>query len=204
MSEKHTEQVLQELYVKRKAQVNVPKQLNDKVLTYARQTKSPIWRWLNGPAIVSAFILVIVFGIQRNTDMTDQTSIYTVSQGINSDSEVIYYHDVHIQTNEASNNKTLADDAQYEQYLAALSGLSDRKSLQGIITVNDDVVVIKVCDLGLVQLSHDILKQLGTKETINAFEIGAPVTLLADNRGRFQQILNSDMANYNSNSEMCE
>lgn len=203
MSEKHTEQVLQELYLKRKAQVTVPKQLNDKVLTYARQTKSPIWRWLNGPAIVTAFILVIVFGIQRNTDMTDQSSIYTVSQGMSSESEVIYYHDVHIQTNQASNNKKLADDAEYEQYLAALSGLSDRKSLQGIITVNDDVVVIKVCDLGLVQLSHDILKKLGTKEAINALEIGSPVTLLADNRGRFQQILNSDMANH-SNSEMCE
>jgi len=204
MSEKHSEQVLQELYLKRKAHTKAPKQLNDQVLNYARQTKSPIWRWLNGPAISAVFLLVIIFGIQHNTDVTAQAPIYTVSQGISSESEVVYYHDVHLKTNDVNHNKKSENDAQYNQYLTALSELKDRKSLHGFITVNDDVMVIKVCDLGLVQLSQDVMKQLDKSETINTFEIGAPVTLLADNSGRLHQIINSDNQHYDSSVEMCE
>jgi hypothetical protein len=204
MSEKHSEQVLQELYLKRKAHTKAPKQLNDQVLNYARQTKSPIWRWLNGPAISAVFLLVIIFGIQRNTDVTSQAPIYTVSQGISSESEVVYYHDVHLKTNDVNHNKKSESDAQYNQYLTALSELKDRKSLHGFITVNDDVMVIKVCDLGLVQLSQDVMKLLDKSETINTFEIGAPVTLLADNSGRLHQIINSDNQHYDSSVEMCE
>jgi hypothetical protein len=204
MSEKHSEQVLQELYLKRKAHTKAPKQLNDQVLAYARQTKSPIWRWLNGPAISAAFLLAIVFGIQQSSDITDPVSTYTVSQGLSSDLEVVYYHDVHIQTNDVNHNKKSANDAQYNQYLTALSELKDRKSLHGFITVNDDVMVIKVCDLGLVQLSQDVMKQLDKSETINTFEIGSPVTLLADNSGRLHQIINADNQHYDSSVEMCE
>ncbi|GHB71073.1 hypothetical protein GCM10008107_20730 [Psychrosphaera saromensis] len=204
MSEKHSEQVLQELYLKRKAHKKAPKQLNDQVLSYARQTKSPIWRWLNGPAISAAFLLVIVFGIQQNSDISDPVSTYTVSQGFSSDLEVVYYHDVHLQNNDVNHNEKSAGDAQYRQYLTALSELNDRKSLHGFITVNDDVMVIKVCDLGLVQLSQDVIKQLDQNEKISTLEIGSPVTLLADNSGRLHQIINSNTQSYDNNAEMCD
>jgi hypothetical protein len=204
MSEKHSEQVLQELYLKRKAHTKAPKQLNDQVLTYARQTKSPIWRWLSGPAISAAFLLAIVFGIQQNSDITDPVSTYTVSQGLSSDLEVVYYHDVHLKTNDVNHNKKSANDAQYNQYLTALSELKDRKSLHGFITVNDDVMVIKVCDLGLVQLSQDVIKQLDQNEKISTLEIGSPVTLLADNSGRLHQIINSNTQSYDSNVVLCD
>jgi len=204
MSEKHSEQVLQELYVKRKAHTKAPKQLNDQVLTYARQTKSPIWRWLNGPAISAAFLLVIIFGIQQNSDITDPVYTYTVSQGLSSESEIIYYHDVHLQNNNVNRTQKLEKDGQYSQYLTALSELNDRKSLHGFITVNDDVMVIKVCDLGLVQLSQDVMKQLDQNEAINKFEIGSPVTLLADNSGHFHKIISSNTESYDSDVEMCD
>lgn len=204
MSEKHSEQVLQELYLKRKADKKAPAQLNEQVLTYARQTKPSIWRWLNAPAISAAFLLVIVFGVQRNTSVTEQTPIYTVHQGISNESEVIYYHDVHLQSNKVNGNKKLDNNAQYNQYLTALSGLEDNKTLQGFITVNDDVMVIKVCDLGLVQLSQDVMQQLDQNQTINTLKVGTPVMLLADNSGHFQQIISSNTQSYDSNVEMCE
>ncbi len=201
MSDKHTEQVLQELYLKRKTQTEVPSQLNDKVLTYARQTKFPVWRWLNGPAISACVILLIVFGIQHNNQTDNSSSVYTVSQGVNGGSQVIYYHDVHLKSSKVTKSQKSANEVQYQQYLTALSRLDDRKSLQGIITVNEDVVVVKVCDLGLVQLSRDVIKQL---DTIQTLEIGAPVTLLADNQGRLQKIINLDTNNSDTNIAMCD
>lgn len=187
MKKPHQEEMLQALYKKSKEQVQQPAQVKQNVLRYAREKRSPLF-FLVQWQTVCAVLLVGVLWLQNKET---PKPVYSVTADYTETDQKIYYHQVNYQVvedNSKTDPVTLAEDPEYFAYLASLSKLENTNQLAGVVTRNKGDVVVEVCQLGLVQLSKDLLKQIDNPSVTDQLAIGQNVLLLTDNRGKFVDI----------------
>lgn len=178
----HSETKLQHLYQARKQNVQVPIEIKQKALaTAAKQTGNP-WRWLNWQSAALLFAVVIIVG--QMTAKRDEYYFvkYRIVGEVTHDNEVIYHHNI-AGTRDTKMAKSTPTDPAYQEYLNSLAQLSDRKTLHGTITATDESVTIEVCQLGLISLSQQILKELNVDLNQPNFRQGKQIVLYANNQG---------------------
>ena len=186
MTNKHSEQQLQELYQIRKNQHKAPLELKESIRQHAKRQKASLWRWLNWQNALAFCCLVVVLGHLSKRPNDDSAATYTVSQGFNTDNQSVYYLDVNYLASD-DDNESLASieqqDKEHQDYLNSLAQLSNSRQLRGKVKRVDDELVIEVCQLGLVQISSQIVQQLRQQGVLHPLDPGQDVVLLADQQG---------------------
>lgn len=189
MNKPHDEQVLQQLYADSKRQCKAPAKIRQQALDHASR-KASKWQILLQWQTLCAAVFVAVLALQIY--QYKPTPVYSVTANYTQDDELIYYHRVELQqvkqTQVEREGADLQRDQEYFAYLSSLSKLQDSKHLAGVIKSSDTDVVVQICQLGLVQLSPQLMQNLTAPSQRNLFEVGAQVTLIADNKGQFVAI----------------
>lgn len=188
MKKPHQEELLQDLYKQTKSKVRQPAQVTKQVLDYAKASRSQ-WGFLVQWQTVCAALLIGFLWIQNHEK---PAPVYTVSADYTETNELIYYHQVDFrlidEDTSKQGNMSLSEEPEYHAYLASLSKLNNATQLTGVVKRSKGDVVVEVCQLGLVKLSEDLLKQIDKPSVIDQLSIGQSVLLLADNHGKFIDI----------------
>lgn len=189
MKKPHQEELLQDIYNQSKKQVRQPAQVTKQILSYARASRSPFFFLVQWQTVCA--VLLIGFLWLQNKEVT--TPVYSVSADYTESDERIYYHQVNFRRAEDNSTNqdaiSLAEDPEYYAYLESLSKLQNTSQLAGVVKHLEGDVVVEVCQLGLVKLSQDLLKQINKPRVSDQLAIGESVMLLTDNRGKFVDIL---------------
>lgn len=192
MSNKHTETRLQECYENRKKNVVPPPNLQEAILANAKQTKPSIWKWVSWQYAMGIFVAVIIFGWNRNDAPLQTNEQYSVVATYNTDHTTTYYHDVTFLSADQNDVKNIKENAHYQQYLAAIESLKDKRKLPGIVKSIDNEIVIQVCDVGVFQLSREMVNHLLHAPSHSQMVAGKAVYLMADENGFITAIENRD------------
>lgn len=183
MSNKHIETRLQECYENRKKSIIPPPNLQEAILEKAKQTKPSIWKWVSWQYAMGLFVAVVLFGWNKNADLPKNSEQYSVVATFNTDHTATYYHDVTFLSAGQNDEQNLKDDAHYQHYMAAIESLKDKRKLPGIVKSIDNEIVIQVCDVGVFQLSREMVDHLLTSPGKNQMVAGKAVFLMADKNG---------------------
>lgn len=185
MSNKHSEQLLQELYEQDKQGSVLPSSNKQNILNYAKQRQGSAWRLATWR--VATALLVVVVGVAHWLKPASSNVYYNVSTSSVGGAEQTFYHDiVYKQTKKKvsiEKSKPTANDA-YKTYLASLDNLKNRQQFLGRVTRVNNETVIQVCQLGFIQLSSELLAQISS----DPLQIGQPVQLVANDNGIITQI----------------
>ena len=188
MKKPHQEELLQALYEQSKSQHKQPASITKKVLSYAKAQRSPLAFLMQWQTVCAALIVGVLW--LHNKEQVQP--VYSVTADYSESDEKIYYHQVNygpIEQSEGGNNNELLTQApEYLAYLESLSKLQNANQLAGVVKKLEGDVVVEVCQLGLVKLSGDLLKQIDNPRVVNRLTIGQNVLLLADNSGKFIDI----------------
>ena len=190
MTKLHQEKVLQDLYQQAKKQDKLPHEVTSKVLNYARKKSNPLAFMMRWQTVAAAFLVVFVWmGLN-----TKQTPSYSITSTLDQNNERIYYHDVSFKVIESSREERNLD-ASRTAYLNSLAKLDDASELSGIVKKAGDSVVVEICQVGLVQLSPKVLKQLGNDRVIEQLRVGQSIQLASNDKGMFVAINQTSVTN---------
>lgn len=188
MKKPHQEELLQDLYRQSKDKVRQPTQVTKQVLAHAKASRTPWFFLMQWQTACAALLIAFLWG--QNKEVT--SPVYTISANYTETDELIYYHQVDFRLIDENTSEqdviSLSGEPEYLAYLQSLSKLNDATQLAGVVKRSEGDVVVQVCQLGLVKLSEDLLKQIDKPNVINQLSIGQGVLLLADNQGKFFDI----------------
>ena len=196
MTDKHSEQILQDLYNQRKNQNTMPSQVKDKVMQHARSQRSSPWRWFNWQSGFAIIAIVTMFGFVNNhPDYVDRPS-YSVNQSVNEYNQIVFRLDVEAIDEEKRNKgPKIKQDAHYDAFIASLQQLENQRNLKGTVVQVDDKLAVEVCDVGLIEVSNQIMRQLGLRQPVSSFDQGQPIMLVVDSRGVITNIVRGGSVN---------
>jgi|GEM_PF-3713663 len=186
MSNKHSEQKLQELYQARKQNISAPGELKEAILNSAKREKSSVWRWLNWQSAVAFCCLVVVVGHLSKNPQGISKPAFTVSHSVNNDNEDVYFIDVNFQQRtrmQATPTLTPDIDSNHRSYLDSLAKLENSHRLRGRVKQMEHGVAIEICQLGVVHISEQIVQQMLAQGMIHGLDRGQEVLLLANQQG---------------------
>lgn len=185
MKEKHSEAQLQDCYEQQKSQISPPPALTEAVLNHANNTQKTPWRWLNWQYAAAMFIAVIVFGFNKNSATMPTGDTYVISATMDDHKQVTYYHDVQLQIQPDSRK---SQPQHYQQYVASLAKLADNRRLSGVVQSIDDELVVQVCQVGVFQLSPEMVRNLLKTDSAPVMYVGTSIFLNTDSNGFIQSI----------------
>ena len=189
MTNKHSEQTLQELYQARKHSHQAPNELKDDIMRTARQQKTSPWRWFTVPSAIAFCCLVVILGHWSRPDPQQPAPTFQVSQTLNEDNQSVYFIEVALRQDERPTKQTMAKlDTAQQKYQSALAQLKQGQQLRGTIREIGDGLEIQLCQLGVVQISEQIVQQLREQGLLKRLEPGQEVLLLANQEGRIFSI----------------
>ena len=190
MTDKHSEQVLQDLYKQHKKTVSMPSSVRDNIVNHAKSKKPSMWRWFNWQSGFAVFAVVTLYGFVKNNPQYHERPSYSVSQTINEQNQNVFYHDVKlINVDQRKRAVEINKNAHYDAFLASLQQLKNRKNLAGTVIADNNKLAIEVCDIGVIHVSEQIMKQLGLRQPISSYDLGQPIMLVVDNRGIITNIV---------------
>ncbi len=192
MTNKHSEQKLQELYQARKCDHSAPTELKDGIVRLAKQQKASPWRWFTFQSAIAFCCLVVVLGHWSKDDPTPLDPAFQLSQSVNSDNQAVYFIEVALESVENKRHREFdAADSLQLQYQSALAKLQQGQQLRGTVSNTQDGLEIQICQLGKVQISEQIAHQLRQEGLLKTVEPGQDVLLLANEEGRIFSIENA-------------
>lgn len=192
MSDKHNETVLQECYNKRKQQNPAPSELHEQIMARAKTEQRSPWRWLSWQYAAAMFVVVIAYGMSKQPNLEANADSYSISASINDRNQVTYYHDVQLQVAQHPKQPSTSSQAtHYQQYIASLAKLDDQRKLAGVIKNIDKKLVVKVCNVGVFEISKAMANALLKNAPDNTFYVGNSVFLNTDKNGFIQSIENN-------------
>lgn len=177
---KHTESQLQESYQNHKDKIKPPSSLYDNIIHTAAQQRPSPWRWFRWQYAMAIFFIVIAVGWNKSPVAPYDDGHYTISSGYDKTQQVVYYHDIALEYTASSADKNHQAE---QQYLSAIAGLKNTRKLVGVVQSIDDDMVIRVCDIGVVQLSKRVMGQLRLQESKQILVAGNSVFLFTDKNG---------------------